>query len=173
MLVPLVAVKNGHARSPSRRGDPSGGFRRTRVASLRFRQQAGHSPKARRRGLHVPAGRQGQARRPKDAQAYTLTCYASGVDGSVDLTPSRCAHSSHGARRQRQGDEHILAFAVALPAIRAWVKKPMALPGLRREQLLAAVVHLLETTLIRIGSDDYAKQNASYGLTTQESARLC
>jgi DNA topoisomerase I len=49
----------------------------------------------------------------------------------------------------------------------------MALPGLRREKLLAAVVHLLETTLIRIGSDDYAKQNASYGLTTQESARLC
>jgi len=38
--------------------------------------------------------------------------------------------------------------------------------GLPREKVLATVVHLLETTLIRVGNDDYAKQNDSYGLTT-------
>jgi DNA topoisomerase I len=42
----------------------------------------------------------------------------------------------------------------------------MNLKGLPREKVLATVVHLLETTLIRVGNDDYAKQNNSYGLTT-------
>ena len=42
----------------------------------------------------------------------------------------------------------------------------MALRGLPREKVLATVVHLLETTLIRVGNDEYAKQNKSYGLTT-------
>src|SRR4051812_49790740 len=42
----------------------------------------------------------------------------------------------------------------------------MALRGLPREKVLATVIHLLETTLIRVGNDDYAKQNNSYGLTT-------
>ena len=42
----------------------------------------------------------------------------------------------------------------------------MRLRGLPREKVLATVVHLLETTLIRVGNDEYAKQNKSYGLTT-------
>ncbi len=42
----------------------------------------------------------------------------------------------------------------------------MGLPGLPREKVVATVVHLLETTLIRIGNDEYARQNRSYGLTT-------
>jgi DNA topoisomerase-1 len=42
----------------------------------------------------------------------------------------------------------------------------MSLRGLPREKVLATTVHLLETTLIRVGNDDYAKQNRSYGLTT-------
>jgi DNA topoisomerase-1 len=42
----------------------------------------------------------------------------------------------------------------------------MALKGLPREKVVATVVHLLETTLIRVGNDDYAKENKSYGLTT-------
>jgi DNA topoisomerase-1 len=62
--------------------------------------------------------------------------------------------------------EHMMAFAQALPAIRAKLKEHMALRGLPREKVLATVVNLLETTLIRIGNDDYVKQNKSYGLTT-------
>jgi DNA topoisomerase-1 len=62
--------------------------------------------------------------------------------------------------------EHVVAFADALPTIRAKVREHMSLRGLPREKVLATVVHLLQTTLIRVGNDDYAKQNNSYGLTT-------
>jgi len=62
--------------------------------------------------------------------------------------------------------EHMLEFARALPAIRARLAEHMALRGLPREKVLATVVHLLESTLIRVGNDDYARTNKSYGLTT-------
>jgi DNA topoisomerase I len=62
--------------------------------------------------------------------------------------------------------EHMLEFARALPGIRGRLAEHMALRGLPREKVLATVVHLLETTLIRVGNDDYAKENKSYGLTT-------
>ena len=62
--------------------------------------------------------------------------------------------------------EHVVAFAEMLPAIRAQVREHMSLKGLPRQKVLATVVHLLETTLIRVGNDDYARQNNSYGLTT-------
>jgi DNA topoisomerase I len=62
--------------------------------------------------------------------------------------------------------EHMMDFARALPAIRAKLAGHMALRGLPREKVLATVVHLLETTLIRVGNDDYARDNKSYGLTT-------
>ena len=62
--------------------------------------------------------------------------------------------------------EHMLEFARGLPAIRETIKKHMALPGMSREKVLATVVYLLENTLIRVGNDDYAKENKSYGLTT-------
>jgi DNA topoisomerase-1 len=62
--------------------------------------------------------------------------------------------------------EHMMDFARALPAIRAKLAEHMALRGLPREKVLATVVHLLEATLIRVGNDDYAKTNKSYGLTT-------
>lgn len=57
-------------------------------------------------------------------------------------------------------------FARALPAIRSAIARDMALRGLPREKVLATVVNLLETTLIRVGNDDYARTNKSYGLTT-------
>ena len=62
--------------------------------------------------------------------------------------------------------EHMMEFARALPALRAKLAEHMALRGLPREKVLATVVHLLDTTLIRVGNDDYAKANKSYGLTT-------
>jgi DNA topoisomerase-1 len=62
--------------------------------------------------------------------------------------------------------EHMMEFAKALPDIRRKLAEHMALRGLPREKVLATVVHLLETTLIRVGNDDYAKENKSYGLTT-------
>ena len=53
--------------------------------------------------------------------------------------------------------ERVVAFADELPAIREKVREHMSLRGLPREKVLATVVHLLETTLIRVGNDDYAK----------------
>lgn len=57
-------------------------------------------------------------------------------------------------------------FARLLPVIRAQVTSDMARNGLPREKVLAAIVYLLERTLIRIGNADYAAQNGSHGLTT-------
>jgi DNA topoisomerase-1 len=62
--------------------------------------------------------------------------------------------------------EHMLDFARALPAIRARIAEDMGRRGLSREKVLATVVHLLETTLIRVGNPEYADDNKSYGLTT-------
>jgi DNA topoisomerase-1 len=57
-------------------------------------------------------------------------------------------------------------FAAALPRIRARVRRDLARPGLPLEKVLAAVVRLLEITFVRIGNEEYARQNASFGLTT-------
>jgi DNA topoisomerase-1 len=57
-------------------------------------------------------------------------------------------------------------FGAALPKIRAQVDRDLALPGLPREKVLATIVRLLETTFIRIGNEEYARENKSYGLTT-------
>lgn len=65
--------------------------------------------------------------------------------------------------------ERMLAFADRLPAIRRRIETDLALPGLPREKVLAAVVQLLESTAIRIGNDEYAKENNSYGLTTMQN----
>jgi DNA topoisomerase-1 len=68
--------------------------------------------------------------------------------------------------------EHAVAFADELPAIRKKVHEHMGRRGLPREKVLATVIHLLETTLIRIGNEDYAKQNNSYGLTTLKNRHV-
>jgi DNA topoisomerase I len=57
-------------------------------------------------------------------------------------------------------------FAKALPKIRKRVDHDIKLPGLPREKVLATVVRLLERTFIRIGNDEYARENKSFGLTT-------
>lgn len=62
--------------------------------------------------------------------------------------------------------EHMIAFAQALPAIRERTSKDLSRRGLPREKVLAAVVQLLDRTLIRVGNQEYAKENDSYGLTT-------
>ena len=62
--------------------------------------------------------------------------------------------------------DRILTFAAALPKIRRRVQADLKLPGLKREKVLAAVVQLLERTFIRVGNEEYARQNKSFGLTT-------
>jgi DNA topoisomerase-1 len=61
---------------------------------------------------------------------------------------------------------HMVAFAKALPRIRRRVSRDLRRSGLPREKVLAAVVRLLEVSLIRVGNEEYARDNASFGLTT-------
>src|SRR4051794_22851163 len=60
----------------------------------------------------------------------------------------------------------MLIFGKVLPAIRAQVERDLSRHGLPREKVLAAIVRLLEGTLIRVGNEEYAKTNNSFGLTT-------
>ena len=60
----------------------------------------------------------------------------------------------------------VAAFGHALPRIRRRVRADLARPGLPREKVLATVVRLLETTFMRVGNEEYARANASFGLTT-------
>ena len=62
----------------------------------------------------------------------------------------------------------LIAFAEALPAIRRRTESDLRRTGLPREKVLAAVVQLLEKTLIRVGNEEYARQNGSVGLTTMK-----
>jgi DNA topoisomerase-1 len=62
--------------------------------------------------------------------------------------------------------ERIITFAKFLPRIRKRVNRDLSLPGLPREKVLATVVRLLETTFIRVGNEEYARANRSYGLAT-------
>jgi DNA topoisomerase-1 len=62
--------------------------------------------------------------------------------------------------------EHLIGFGNALPLIRKRVDRDLALPGLPREKILATVVRLLETTMMRVGNEEYARSNGSFGLTT-------
>ena len=66
----------------------------------------------------------------------------------------------------------LIAFAQALPAIRARTAADLKRPRLSREKVLATVVQLLEKTLIRVGNDEYAKQNQSFGLTTMRDGHV-
>jgi DNA topoisomerase-1 len=62
--------------------------------------------------------------------------------------------------------DRLIAFGRALPKLRARVERDLKKRGLNRDRVLAAVVRLMEMTLIRVGNEEYAKQNKSFGLTT-------
>jgi DNA topoisomerase-1 len=68
--------------------------------------------------------------------------------------------------------ERMAHFAKALPTIRQRVTHNMGLPGLPREKVLATVVRLMEETHIRVGNEEYARTNKSYGLTTMQNKHV-
>jgi DNA topoisomerase-1 len=75
-------------------------------------------------------------------------------------------HPDFSAMRDTAKYEHLAVFARALTAIRKSVRRDLSRKGLPREKVLAAVVALLEESHIRIGNEDYARANGSFGLTT-------
>lgn len=101
----------------------------------------------------------------------------------VWICPSKMGHlqaTGRDARKRKQYRYHerwrqvrdavkydrMLAFAEALPRIRERTDRDLELPGMPREKVLATVVRLLEETRIRVGNEEYAKENGSFGLTT-------
>ena len=101
----------------------------------------------------------------------------------VWICPSPSGHiqaTGRDARRRKQYRYHerwrevrdenkfdrLLKFAKTLPNIRRRVAQDLKLPGLPRQKVLATIVRLLERTFIRIGNEEYARENRSFGLTT-------
>ena len=68
--------------------------------------------------------------------------------------------------------DRLIVFGKALPKIRKRVQKDLALNGLPRERVLATIVQLLERSLIRIGNEEYARENKSFGLTTMQDRHV-
>jgi DNA topoisomerase I len=68
--------------------------------------------------------------------------------------------------------DRLIDFAKVLPKIRKHTRRDMRKPGLPREKVVATVVQLLEVTLIRVGNEEYAKTNHSYGLTTMRDQHV-
>ncbi len=75
-------------------------------------------------------------------------------------------HARWRAVRDEAKYGRMIAFGHALPTIRARVERDLGLEGLTRERVLAVTVRLLESTLIRVGNEEYARDNKSFGLTT-------
>ena len=75
-------------------------------------------------------------------------------------------HPDWRTARDENKYERLIDFAKVLPRVRKRVSRHLARRGLPREKVLAAIVKMLETTLVRVGNDEYVKSNRSFGLTT-------
>src|SRR5258706_4416092 len=75
-------------------------------------------------------------------------------------------HPSYREARDRSKFKRMLEFSEVLPRLRERIERDLRAPDLSRKQLLATVVRLLDRTLIRVGNDEYVRENRSYGLTT-------
>ncbi len=146
-------------------GEEPGISRRRSGTGFTYRDPDGHTVRdpetlARIRALAIPP-------------AYTEVWIATDPDAHIQAT----GRDQKGRKQYRYHPEwmseragtkfaRLIEFAEALPALRNRVKTDMALPGLPRAKVLATVANLLETTLIRVGNEDYARKNRSFGLTT-------
>jgi len=105
--------------------------------------------------------------------AWTNVWICALADGHIQATGSdargRKQYRYHPRWRQARDEtkfHRMIAFGKTLPLIRRNTSRHLKLKGLPREKVLAAIVQLLEKTLIRVGNAEYARDNHSYGLTT-------
>lgn len=146
--------------------DASPGIRRRRTSSgFRYSQPGGQRVRdgetlARIRSLAVPP-------------AWTDVWICPSDDGHLQATGrdarGRKQYRYHPEWRKTRDENkysRLVEFARVLPRIRRRVRRDLARRGMPREKVVAAIVRLLETTLIRVGNDEYARQNHSFGLTT-------
>jgi DNA topoisomerase I len=146
--------------------DQMPGFRRRRAGrGFRYLDQDGHPLRDKRQLTRIKA----LAIPP----AWTDVWICSSPRGHLQATGrddrGRKQYRYHDRWREVRDEtkyERLLEFAAALPRIRERIDEDLAKPGLPREKVLATVVRLLESTLIRVGSEEYVRSNRSYGLTT-------
>jgi DNA topoisomerase I len=81
-------------------------------------------------------------------------------------------HAQWRNARDETKFDRLAEFGRALPAIHRAVRRDLRLPGLPCRKVLAAVVLLLESTMIRVGNEEYARQNGSFGLTTMRNRHV-
>jgi DNA topoisomerase-1 len=81
-------------------------------------------------------------------------------------------HERWRAARDENKYDRMVLFGEALPKIRKRVEADVALPGLQQKKVLATVVQLLQRTFIRVGNEEYARDNKSFGLTTMKGRHV-
>lgn len=147
----------------SRRSGRGGAFR---YVSAQGRNVADSATLARIRHLAIPP-------------AWSEVWICSQANGHIQATGrdvrGRKQYRYHADWRATRDDtkfNRMLAFGRALPRIRRRVGRDLRRSGLGREKVLAAMVRLLETTLIRVGNEEYAKQNHSFGLSTMRDRHV-
>src|ERR1700722_10964030 len=137
-------------------------------------------------GFSLLRSRRHTSARLGDSRSYQVIGHTSGLEGCVDLSWSQRTSAGHRTRAKGRKQsryhprwrevrdeikyERLMAFGGVLPSIRERVEQDLAGPALPREKILAAIVRLMETTLIRVGNVEYARQNQSYGLTTMRGS---
>src|SRR5258706_3686967 len=111
--------------------------------------------------------------------AWTDVWISPSEDGHIQATGrdarGRKQYRYHERFREARDEtkyERMVAFAEALPRIRAAVDQDLGRSDLGRDKVLATVVRLLELTLIRVGNEEYARDNRSYGLTTMRARHV-
>ena len=160
------------------------------VAGLRYASDATPGIRRRRAGRgfsYVEAG--GRVVRDKATLARIRSLAIPPAYTDVWISPTTNGHvqaTGRDARGRKQYRYHprwrevrdetkfgrMLAFSQALPRLRARLEADLARPGLPREKVLATVVRLLECTGIRVGNDEYARANQSFGLTTLQDRHV-
>ena len=164
-IAPIEGPRAAHAAGLHYADDSRPGISRRRTGTgFRYRSPDGRPVSAadrrRIRDLAIPP-------------AWSAVWIATGANDHLQATGrdarGRKQYRYHDRWREvRDGTKYarIVSFAQALPKIRARTDADLRSGGLSRERVLATVVRLLESTLIRVGNDEYAKQNRSFGLTT-------
>ena len=168
-LPPIEAARQAHLRYVS---DSTPGIRRRRAgASSTYVAPDGATVRdpatiARIRSLAIPP-------------AWTDVWICPQSNGHIQATGrdqrGRKQYRYHPRWREVRDESkygRMIAFAHVLPRIRERVDADLRRPGLPRQKVLAAVVRLLETTAIRVGNEEYARTNKSFGLTTMRDRHV-
>jgi DNA topoisomerase-1 len=160
---PLASAREAHLRYVD---DAGSGFRRRR-SGKGFRYLDAHGAPLRDRA-HLE-----RIRQLVIPPAWTDVWICPVADGHLQATGrdarGRKQYRYHARWREVRDEskyERTAAFAEALPRIRAAVARALEAPALTRDKVVATVVWLLEVTHIRVGNEEYARQNDSFGLTT-------